>query len=106
VFLQGLFFMDLDKIPKKLEDSKRYLCKFNNYCKELNLTKNEFALSFVNSVAQNSILLFGCDNLKQAVENIKLYNNLEVLGENKILEIVEQFKDVPESIYNPSKWYI
>ncbi len=104
VFLQGLFFMSTDKLPSNLEKSKQYLIKFNQYCEELNMTKSELALSFVDTIAQDSILLFGCDNLNQAKENIVSYNNLKQLNENIIQDITNDFKNISEDIYNPTKW--
>jgi aryl-alcohol dehydrogenase-like predicted oxidoreductase len=104
VFLQGLFFMNINELPANIEKSKQYLIKFNHYCEELNITKSELALSFVDTLAEDSILLFGCDNLNQAKENIENYNNLKKLDENIIQNIINDFKNISEDIYNPMKW--
>jgi aryl-alcohol dehydrogenase-like predicted oxidoreductase len=104
VFLQGLFFIDIEILPCNLEKSKQYLLNFNKYCKKLNMTKSELALSFVNTIAQDSILLFGCDNLNQAKENITNYNNLKQLDESTIQDIINDFKNISEDIYNPTRW--
>jgi aryl-alcohol dehydrogenase-like predicted oxidoreductase len=104
VFLQGLLLMDKDKIPKKLEHAKKYIEVFESLCKKLNLSKNELALSFVDTVAKDSLLLFGCDNIEQAKENINNYNSLKHLDDTVLLRLKDEFNDVDESIYNPTRW--
>lgn len=104
VFLQGLLLMDKNKIPKNLEYSKKYIDIFENLCEELHLTKNELALSFVDSVAKDSLLLFGCDNIEQAKENISNYNSLKYLDKSILLRIENEFSNISENIYNPTRW--
>ena len=104
VFLQGLFFMDVNKLPDNLCNAKKYLIKFNEYCYKLNISKSQLALNFVDTVAQDSILLFGCDNIEQAKENIESYNNLELLNTSIIEDIIKDFNNIDENIYNPTKW--
>jgi aryl-alcohol dehydrogenase-like predicted oxidoreductase len=104
IFLQGLLLMDKENVPTKLEKAKLYIDKLDSYCLENNMTKNELALSFVDSVAQESLLLFGCDNLTQANENLNNYNNLKKLTQADISSLCNLFKDVDEIIYNPTKW--
>ena len=104
IFLQGLLLMDKNKIPKNLEHSKKYIDIFENLCEELHLTKNELALSFVDSVAKNSLLLFGCDNIEQAKENISNYNSLKYLDKSILLRIENEFSNISENIYNPTRW--
>jgi aryl-alcohol dehydrogenase-like predicted oxidoreductase len=104
VFLQGLFFMDKDRLPSKLIEAKKELIKIEEYCTKLKMSRSELALSFVDSVATDALLLFGCDNLQQAHENIMSYNELKKLDKKTISDISENFRDVAEQIYNPTKW--
>lgn len=104
IFLQGLLLMDINKIPNHLADAKKYLLKVEKYCNELKITKNELALNFVDTVAKESIILFGCDNLAQARDNISTYNNLKNLDDEIIANIIADFKDVSEDLYNPTRW--
>ncbi len=104
VFLQGLLLMDKAKIPPNLESSKKYIDIIEHYANTLGMSKNELALSFVDSVASNALILFGCDNLKQAKENIKNYNNLKQLDKSQIVELSNELSDIDEKIYNPAKW--
>jgi aryl-alcohol dehydrogenase-like predicted oxidoreductase len=104
IFLQGLFFMDKERLPKKLELAKEDLELFDRYCKELNMSRGELALSFVDSVATDALLLFGCDSIKQADDNIKNYNKIRRLDDKIVDKIYNSFKDIDEQIYNPTKW--
>ncbi len=104
VFLQGLLLMDINKVPENLEIAKKYLHIFESYCEKMKVSKNELALSFVNSVAKESLILFGCDNINQAHENIVSFNNLKELDKNIMENIINDFKDMDDKIYNPTKW--
>lgn len=104
VYLQGLILMDSKKLPTHLMGAKVFIELIEKICKKLNITKNQLALSFVDSLAKDSILLFGCDNLNQAKENIENYNNLPVISENNLMFLQDYLSVVDESIYNPTKW--
>ncbi|HIP13647.1 MAG TPA: aldo/keto reductase [Arcobacter sp.] len=104
VYLQGLVFMDKDSLPANLQKAGNYLDILKSYCETLDVATGTLALSFVNSVAKESIVLFGCDSLVQAQQNIDAFNKLEYLTNSVISEIYESFKDVPEDIFNPTKW--
>lgn len=104
VFLQGLLLMDISSVPKKLESAKLHLEQLEILCSKFKMTKNELALAYVDSIAKNSLILFGCDNIIQAKENIKNYNSLKKLTITDLNIIEEKFKSIEESIYNPAKW--
>lgn len=104
IFLQGLLLMDKEEIPLKLLNARDNLKKFEKLALKFNMTKSELALSFVDNVAKDSILLFGCDNLIQGKENLENYEKLKSLYQWQIDEIIETFKDVSEDIYLPTRW--
>jgi aryl-alcohol dehydrogenase-like predicted oxidoreductase len=104
IFLQGLLLMDIDKVPPKLESAKKYIEIVKEYANKLGITRNELALSFVDNVAMDSLLLFGCDNLEQATENIKNYNSIKKIDDIILNEIISKLSDIDEQIYNPIKW--
>ena len=104
VFLQGLFFMDQKRLPKELQAAKEYLDRLEELALALSMSKIELALSYVNSVAKDSVILFGCDSFLQAQENISIFNTLRELSDDEKKNIFNIFKDVPENIFNPTKW--
>ncbi len=85
--------MDKNKLPEKLSKAKKYLEKFEKFALEFEISKSELALSFVDSVARDAILLFGCDNLIQAKENLANYKKLKGLSVTQIDEITKTFKN-------------
>lgn len=104
VFLQGLLLMNKNEIPSNLESAKIYIDIIESYANDLNMTKNELALSFVDTIASDSLILFGCDNIDQAKENINNYNSLKTLDKSVIINLVKDLSNIEESIYNPGKW--
>ena len=106
IFLQGLFFMDPIKLKGNLLDATSYLNKMHTIRKTLALSIAEFTMAYVDSVAPNAIILFGCDTLDQAKENIKSYNNLPTL-ENELLDTINtNFSNIPEHVLNPGLWSV
>lgn len=104
IYLQGLLLMEENDIPEKLYKLKKYIFKLDNVCKEFNISRNELALNFVDSVASDSIILFGCEKLEQAKENIKLYNSLKIFDKNRINRLVKDFSGIEQNLYDPRNW--
>lgn len=104
VFLQGLLLMHSSSTPKKLLHAKPYLEKLELLCRKYNMKKNRLAMSFVNTLAADSLIVFGCDNLFQAKENLKEFNDLESLKPDIIEELTKTFKEIDQSVNNPSRW--
>ena len=104
IFLQGLLFMQEDELPEHLEKANVPLAIFDDYCQRLKMNRAELALSFVDSVATEALLLFGCDNLNQAKENIDNYNHIKKLEKSTINQLIDSFNSIDEQIYNPTKW--
>ena len=104
IFLQGLFFIQPDLLGGNLKQAKSYLLRLNNIASELNMSISELAISFVNSVADDSVLLFGCDTITQAKENIENFNNMVVLDDTKTEYLRKSFSNIPDEIINPTLW--
>ena len=106
IFLQGLFFMNKENLKGNLVKAKPYLEKLKELEQKLNLSTAELAMAYVESVAKESILLFGCDSLAQAKENIVSYEQLPRLKQESLNEIKELFSTMPEEITNPTLWSV
>lgn len=94
-FLQGLFFMDRERLPEKLRPLKTYLTKLDDYAKATDRTVAEVALNFN---LQNPFIdgvLIGVDTTEQ------LQDNLQNISDRK----VELSIDVKEKeLLNPVNW--
>ncbi|QOR62609.1 aldo/keto reductase [Sulfurovum sp. ST-21] len=104
VFLQGLFFMDIDQLTGNLAEAGPYLKEMHTIRSNLNLSVSEFALAYVDSIATDAIILFGCDTLEQAKENIRSYNNLLTIDQATLNMIYDSFSDISGFITNPGQW--
>lgn len=104
VYLQGLLLMEHEAVPHYLETAKPHIQKLEQICEKLQITRNELCLSFVNTTAPDSPLLFGCETLAQAEENIDTFNHTKALRTDELTEIIDAFKAIDDTIYNPAKW--
>lgn len=104
IFLQGLFFMHTDQLTGNLVSAVPFLNEMNTIREKLNLSIAEFTMAYVDNVATDSVLLFGCDTVEQARENVTSYNNLPTLDSELLNNINLKFSDIPEDILNPGQW--
>lgn len=106
IFLQGLFFMNPEELKGNLIEATPYLLEMQSISEKLNLSIAHFMMAYVDSVAPSAILLFGCDTLTQAEENVVSYNNLPLLADELLRTINKKFSNIPMNIINPSQWKI
>ncbi|MBR0285621.1 MAG: aldo/keto reductase [Bacteroidales bacterium] len=94
-FLQGLFFMDRDALPQKLQPLRRYLRQIDDYAHETGLSMAEVAL---NANLQNPYIdgvLIGVDNLAQLNSNLSAIKDCPVSLD---IDVKEQ------ELLNPVNW--
>ncbi|MCP4179650.1 MAG: aldo/keto reductase [bacterium] len=101
VFLQGLFFKPLAKLPKKLISLKPYLKNIHELCKEFNISVEQLALSY--ALQQNTIdyIIIGIDTLQQLKMNIKMS---KYIISNDILEAVNKINVQEIKLLYPKNW--
>lgn len=104
VFLQGLFFMNQKKIPKNLEIAMPYIKLLDEYSNKLNLKKSELALNYVDSLVENSPILFGCNSLNRAKETIGTFESLKKMDKTILENLRIEFSNISDKIYDPRKW--
>jgi aryl-alcohol dehydrogenase-like predicted oxidoreductase len=104
IYLQGLIFMDSDRLPSSLYHANKYISMLDEYAKDVNLSKSELALNFVDTIAGEYPILFGCNSLETAQSTLHTYNKLESMDGNLIEELRLKFNNIDETIYNPKKW--
>jgi len=102
-FLQGLFMMDMDSIPKYLLDSKVYIKMFEEVRKKYELSKAEALINFVKYEKNIDYLVFGVEKKQQLVEDIYIYNK-KIDVKDFINEIKKKIDNVDKSIIFPSLW--
>ena len=102
VFLQGLFFMNIDKLPSKLMPLKPFLEKIHAFCNENNFSIEEFVLNYVINNPDVDGVLVGVDN------KIQFENNIASIKANfpkEAISFVETFKmKKRQELLNPINW--
>lgn len=102
VFLQGLYFMNPNKLPEKLQPLQDSLLELKNLCIENNVSVGEVALNYVISNPNIDKLVIGIETAEQLRENINLVKNWK---SNKVLfSKIEAIKIKDKSLLNPVNW--
>jgi aryl-alcohol dehydrogenase-like predicted oxidoreductase len=107
IFLQGLVFLHKEDIPDRLPLKGRIgdiLEKVQLISKQFDIKIAELSMRFVYSFASDSVMLFGCECVEQAVENIDIFDNIKPLVKDEQDKIINTFDNMPHNIYNPFEW--
>ena len=94
-FLQGLFFMDRERLPEKLVPLRTYLDCLDTYSVETGMSISEIALNYNIQNPFFDGVLIGVDNVEQLMANVN------AVSERKIkldIEVKEQ------ELLNPVNW--
>lgn len=104
IYLQGLVFMDPQKVPKHLAFCIPTLEKYQRLCREFCVSPAELALSYVLSVPGVTSVVLGCQTPEQVVDNCNMINNrLELTGTH--MELLQKaFADTPRNVLDPRIW--
>ena len=101
VFLQGLFFMNEDKIVNKLKPLVPYLKTVKAFCKKEKMSVSELALTYAVFNPGVDGVLIGVDNLKQLAENLNCLNPAHF---EKINDFAETLNIKEIELLNPVNW--
>ena len=100
VFLQGLFFMETNKISKQFSTLKPYLESLNDLKKEFDIDTASIALKYVVEKDYINQVLIGVDSVDQLKLNLSILNNHHKIPHEKI-DIID-VKD--DKLLNPVNW--
>jgi aryl-alcohol dehydrogenase-like predicted oxidoreductase len=102
VFLQGLYFMNPNNLPKNLLSFKSTLEEFNKVCEDNKVSIAATALNFVISNPNIDKVVIGVENANQLQSNIDMIIDWKP-NEDLFLKIASiQIED--ENLLNPSNW--
>ena len=101
VYLQGLFFIDIEKLPMKFLPLKEPLLKLHGICKKFNTNINSIALNYVLSNSLVDKVIIGVDNPGQLKYNLSLINPD---FNPKISKLVDEVVVKNEGLLNPVNW--
>jgi aryl-alcohol dehydrogenase-like predicted oxidoreductase len=100
VYLQGLFFKDLDSLEGNLIRMRPYLEKIDAISRQHATDKKKGALNFIIQKEYVDYVVLGIDRVSQLIENISL------LDQSYETSIFEGINVKPEDAYllNPANW--
>lgn len=103
IFLQGLFFMKVEEIPKKLGKIQEYLKKINTYIIYKNINKESLLYEFINNIKEVDSVLLGVDSVKQLKKNLNCFKENHIKTED-IDFIKEKFSNIDKNLIDPRMW--
>jgi len=101
VFLQGLFFINTEKLPEKLKSFKKSLELLNEISIQSGLNIQQLAIGYVSSFSFIDKILIGVDSIDQLNNNLKYSNTTISKSLKKKLENIPI--ENPEFL-NPILW--
>lgn len=102
VFLQGLYFMNLDLIPERLTPLKTELLMLHHLSEEYGISLQDLVLNYVYENEYIDGVLIGIDTLPQLVENI---NSIQNWKSNMTLRTqLNKIEAKHPELLNPSNW--
>ena len=103
VFLQGLFFMDPEKLSGNLLVAAPFLRQLRVLAESAGLSIAQLAFSYIKDIPEVTSIIFGAVTPAQVKENLEMVN-LPKLSENIKQRIEIAFREVPEHILMPGTW--
>lgn len=100
IFLQGIFYVDYNNFPKKLEPLKKYISSIKSICNSTKYNIDDMLLGYPRTKKYIKKIVFGIDNINQLENNLHTYNKESDIPVNDIEKINVEEKD----LLNPALW--
>lgn len=101
VFLQGLFFKDVDSLPAKLLPLRPYLSDLKNFCMSNRLTVEALTLNYVLHNPNIDGVIIGVDSADQLIKNI---NSIWDKYPSNMLDFVHSLHIKEKDLLYPTNW--
>jgi uncharacterized protein len=101
VFLQGLFFMNISKLPDKLLPLKPLLTKLHNLTEEYEISMESMALNYCMNNENIDGILIGIDSVEQLKLNV---NSLSVKLPSDLIDALNNISTPFIELLNPTNW--
>jgi aryl-alcohol dehydrogenase-like predicted oxidoreductase len=103
VFLQGLYFLDSEKLPEKLQPIAFELRQLHNLAKQANVSISALALNFTIQNPNIDQVVIGVDSSSQLLMNLNTVNSWNN-EKNTIFNDVMHLTCSRPELLNPSNW--
>jgi aryl-alcohol dehydrogenase-like predicted oxidoreductase len=102
VFLQGLYLMDIEKLPLKLIPIKEELRQLHSCCKDFDIPMSALALNFVTQNPYVDRVIIGVDSEQHLQQNLIFSNTFTIPAE--LFEIISKINVREKELLNPANW--
>lgn len=102
VFLQGLYFLDPEKLPEKLVPLNPELKRLQSICQSNQVKMSDVALNFAYSNTYVDKIVIGIENEMQLNENINSIKNWN--KNNSIFDEIKLITVNNKELLNPANW--
>jgi aryl-alcohol dehydrogenase-like predicted oxidoreductase len=102
VFLQGLFFMNPNSLPKKLESLSSVLNELDNISQKLETNIGSLALNFVAQNTNIDAVVLGVESTKQLRNNLRMLESY--LNFVSVRNQIDLIRVDNEELLNPANW--
>lgn len=102
VFLQGLYFMNPNELPQKLQSLQPALVELQEVCKENGMAVGDVALNYVISNPNIDQIVMGVETAAQLKENIQMVSNWKL--NSNLFSKIEAIEIKDKSLLNPVNW--
>ncbi len=103
IFLQGLFFMDIDKLPAKIKHASIYLNRLQLIAKEAERSVADLVFSYVSNLEGITSIVLGVTSLSELTSSVSLLKSTPLTEATKE-KISLYFSDMPHEIKTPALW--
>lgn len=103
LYLQGLFFLDVEEAEAKLPGSGSYLAELRKIAAKFDFSIAELAFGYVLSKPRLFSVVIGVENAAQLEENYALFMR-EPLPITLVEELDDRFEGLPNRIIKPFLW--
>ena len=100
IFLQGIFYMNYNAFPKKLEPLKKYISVIKEMCHKSEYNIDDILINYPKQKKYIKKIIFGIDDINQLENNLNTYNKKSDIP----LDIIEKIKVKDKDLLNPSLW--
>jgi len=104
IFLQGLLFLEENNIPPKMNKFKDYILKLNEISLKYDLSKEEIALLFVNTINEIDKVIIGVEKIDQLRRNVKILSKSESFDKTRTFINFKDFFIKDTNIIDPRRW--
>lgn len=101
VFLQGLFFMDILKLPDKLLPLKPLLLSLHNLSDRYEISMESMALNYCTNNENIDGVIIGVDSIEQLKLNI---DSLDIKLSSNLINTINNISTPYTELLNPTNW--